>query len=1218
MATITLTTSYQKIATINLTYGKIYTYAKYTEQTVSGGKAKTTYKIKSEYALNQWIEFSSATAKLDGTSKTYGYTHLNSGTTTLQELTRTLTHNADGTSPTKSISTSWSATSGGSGSSSGSIKAPTKKVIATMTNATDFDDTSSPTLTFNNPSDYYVRPYINIYPNSTSTSRIKQVTGTIAKHSSPYTWDLTSEMTGILNACNTQTTYSVAEGIQTFTSSSEASLIENSANSIRKTFTIVNANPYIDFTVLETNEDVVDLLGSSSANKIIRNASKLKITATPTLQKGATLQSINISGLVNGTITSSPYELEQTVGNSGSLIKAEIVDSRNLTSNAITMPTQIIDYQKVKKNSFSFKRVNPTSSDIRLLLDSVYYQQTFGTYTNAPVVSYKKENDVNWTPITLTNENSEIDNENHTLTVDYTITNALSYTSGDTFYIKVEDLLSSWTDSNKISKGVPVFEFGDDEVQVNGSLLLADTSRENAIEMFDLTGTPRYDSSENYSVGDYCIYDDSLYKCTNATTGTFDVNDWTSTDIMSEIGSGGGGGGTSDYTQLSNKPQINGHTLTGNMSTSDIGITIPTVNDATLTIQKNGTTVNTFTANASSNVTANITVPTDNNELTNGAGYVTKSVNDLTNYTLSSALSTVATSGDYDDLDNKPTIKGTTNTNSQKSVGWYGNASSIISDINSTNYTTPNEYTFVITSSTSNIPSDLVSLLTSNQVAVLKTYSTTLTIDAFAGVRQELFVPRLTKKYWYRHITGTNSTPTFGSWYEVATTDDIPTIPTNYVTTDTTQDVTGEKTFKNVMNIQNGQGTGSLWVGGDVNATTLTNNTRHLARVVVPTYSDVTKGATLLGFDSSGDSDMHVTNKGSDAVSFGGMKKITNATSPMAIGFCVATERNGMTSAKKVYPMEMDSSEVRFNVQPNYNGTNLATVNDHDSTKQDTLVSGTNIKTINNTSILGSGNISIGGGGTATDVKINGTSITSGGEADIITEGTYNSSTNKIATMSDIPVSDVQIGGTSILSSGVANIRSTGTYNATSNKLVDELSLKWSTGVNNSVGDMIWSSSGTYKVGQLVSYGYAIYRNKTGSNDPMNSPNIDTTNWEETKGILDIVRDTGWVNLTYSAGTWTYLRYRVVGKMVYVEGYASALQYSGSTLTIVNTTNAIPSAYRPEYTKYFYGFIGGSRMCRMWVNTNGTIGLDWSLNISNGSNYTTSNWCAFSYSYMID
>ena len=213
-----------------------------------------------------------------------------------------------------------------------------------------------------------------------------------------------------------------------------------------------------------------------------------------------------------------------------------------------------------------------------------------------------------------------------------------------------------------------------------------------------------------------------------------------------------------------------------------------------------------------------------------------------------------------------------------------------------------------------------------------------------------------------------------------------PTIPSNYVTTDTTQDVTGSKNFKNVMKIQNGQGTGSLWIGGDVNANTLTNNKRRLARVVVPTFSDITKGATLLGFDSSGDSDLHVTNKGSDVVSFGGMKKITNATSPMGMAFCVANTRGGMASTDKVYPLEMDANEVRFNVQPNYNGIDLATIDDiptktsdltndsgylteHQdiSGKQDVLVSGTNIKTINNQSLLGSGNITIssGSGGTS-------------------------------------------------------------------------------------------------------------------------------------------------------------------------------------------------------------------------------------------------------------
>ena len=86
------------------------------------------------------------------------------------------------------------------------------------------------------------------------------------------------------------------------------------------------------------------------------------------------------------------------------------------------------------------------------------------------------------------------------------------------------------------------------------------------------------------------------------------------------------------YNDLSNKP------------------TIPTVNNATLTIQKNGTTVNTFTANASSNVTANITVPTSTSGLTNNGADGTST------YVEADDLASVATSGSYNDLSNKPTI----------------------------------------------------------------------------------------------------------------------------------------------------------------------------------------------------------------------------------------------------------------------------------------------------------------------------------------------------------------------------------------------------------------------------------------------------------------------------------------------------------------------------------------------------------------------------------
>ena len=77
------------------------------------------------------------------------------------------------------------------------------------------------------------------------------------------------------------------------------------------------------------------------------------------------------------------------------------------------------------------------------------------------------------------------------------------------------------------------------------------------------------------------------------------LTNYTKTSDLATVATSG------DYDDLTNKP------------------TLPTVNDATLTIQKNGTTVNTFSANADTNVTANIEVPTKTSDLTNDSGYTT-------------------------------------------------------------------------------------------------------------------------------------------------------------------------------------------------------------------------------------------------------------------------------------------------------------------------------------------------------------------------------------------------------------------------------------------------------------------------------------------------------------------------------------------------------------------------------------------------------------------
>ena len=72
---------------------------------------------------------------------------------------------------------------------------------------------------------------------------------------------------------------------------------------------------------------------------------------------------------------------------------------------------------------------------------------------------------------------------------------------------------------------------------------------------------------------------------------------------------------------------------------------------------------------------------------------------------------------------------------------------------------------------------------------------------------------------------------------------------------------------------------------------------------------------------------------------------------------------------------------------------------DYWSSKQDQLVSGDNIKTINGISILGDGNLIIGENGvTTTDVRVNDISITSDGMANLSVDGVYDAVTNKIVT----------------------------------------------------------------------------------------------------------------------------------------------------------------------------------------------------------------------------
>lgn len=82
---------------------------------------------------------------------------------------------------------------------------------------------------------------------------------------------------------------------------------------------------------------------------------------------------------------------------------------------------------------------------------------------------------------------------------------------------------------------------------------------------------------------------------------------------------------TGAYSDLSGTPSLATVATSGSYTDLTDTPTIPTVNNATLTIQKNSTNVATFTANSSSNVTADISVPTKTSDLVNDSGFLTAS-----------------------------------------------------------------------------------------------------------------------------------------------------------------------------------------------------------------------------------------------------------------------------------------------------------------------------------------------------------------------------------------------------------------------------------------------------------------------------------------------------------------------------------------------------------------------------------------------------------------
>lgn len=181
------------------------------------------------------------------------------------------------------------------------------------------------------------------------------------------------------------------------------------------------------------------------------------------------------------------------------------------------------------------------------------------------------------------------------------------------------------------------------------------TGLENTLSAYTPTGS----LSNVATSGSYNDLSDTPVLSTVATSGNY--NDLTNKPTIPVVPTLATVATTGDYDDLTNKPvipvvpELATVAETGNYSDLTGTPSIPVVNDATITVQQDGETVGSFTLNQSGDQTI---------FLTGGGGGIAQQqadwtesdTTDVTYIKNKPVLSTVATSGSYNDLTDKPTI----------------------------------------------------------------------------------------------------------------------------------------------------------------------------------------------------------------------------------------------------------------------------------------------------------------------------------------------------------------------------------------------------------------------------------------------------------------------------------------------------------------------------------------------------------------------------------
>lgn len=209
-----------------------------------------------------------------------------------------------------------------------------------------------------------------------------------------------------------------------------------------------NCKPTVSGTVVDSNDTTKALTGDAS--KLVRYYSTALCTIEATAKNSATISSKAIGGAtVSGYNRSIPNVENGSVAFSAT-------DSRGYSSSA-TVNAKMVSYVKLTNNSTG-TRTDPTSGNATLNLKGNYYNGSFGAVNNTLEIKYRIAGG-EYISVTPT-----ISSNTYSASIHLT---GLDYTQAYNYEVVVSDKLASVSNPVTIGKGVPVFDWGETDMNIH-------------------------------------------------------------------------------------------------------------------------------------------------------------------------------------------------------------------------------------------------------------------------------------------------------------------------------------------------------------------------------------------------------------------------------------------------------------------------------------------------------------------------------------------------------------------------------------------------------------------------------------------------------------------------------------------------------------------------------------------------------------------------------